>query len=153
MSDRIAVMRAGKILQVGSPRDIYERPAERFVANFIGESNFLDARLSGRSVALKAGGRFEATPPAGVADGAVSVLVRPEHGAVRMGAAGEDELAATIQTVVYSGEATTVHLRLATGELFKAKMANTPTEDGAAMVQGAEAALRIAPGAITVLRD
>ena len=40
MSDRIAVMSSGKILQVGSPRDIYDRPAERFVADFIGETNF-----------------------------------------------------------------------------------------------------------------
>src|SRR3954451_2316903 len=45
MSDRIAVMSAGKILQVGSPRDIYDRPAERFVADFIGETNFLAAEL------------------------------------------------------------------------------------------------------------
>ncbi|MDK3019677.1 ABC transporter ATP-binding protein [Pseudodonghicola flavimaris] len=153
MSDRIAVMNAGKILQVGSPRDIYERPAERFVANFIGESNFLDATLNGHTVTLKAGGRFQASPPAGVADGAVSVLVRPEHGQVRMGEAAEGELAATIDTVVYSGEATTVHLRLTTGELFKAKMPNTPSEDGRSIEQGAAAALSIAPGAVTVLKD
>ncbi|MGE4327818.1 MAG: ABC transporter ATP-binding protein [Pseudodonghicola sp.] len=154
MSDRIAVMSAGKILQVGTPREIYERPAERFVANFIGESNFLDAELSGGAVRLKAGGpAFAATPPQGVTDGEVSILVRPEHGLVRMGTAAEGELPATISNVVYSGEATTVHLRLATGELFKAKMANTPADDGAGMLQGAEAALSIAPGAVTVLRD
>ena len=41
MSDRIAVMSAGKILQIGSPCDIYDKPAERFVADFIGETNFL----------------------------------------------------------------------------------------------------------------
>lgn len=57
MSDRVAVMRDGKILQIGSPRDIYERPAERFVANFIGESNFLHARLADGVVTLAAGGR------------------------------------------------------------------------------------------------
>ena len=154
MSDRIAVMSAGKILQVGSPRDIYERPAERFVANFIGESNFLDAELSAGTVRLKAGGTlFAATPPAGVGDGAVSVLVRPEHGQVRMGVASGDELPATIDNVVYSGDATSVHLRLATGELFKAKTANSPTQDGSGLEKGAEAALSIAPGAITVLRD
>ena len=44
MSDRIAVMSAGKILQVGTPRDIYDQPAERFVADFIGETNFLAGR-------------------------------------------------------------------------------------------------------------
>jgi len=46
MSDRIAVMSAGKILQVGSPRDIYDHPENRFVANFIGDSNFLEGTLS-----------------------------------------------------------------------------------------------------------
>jgi len=45
MSDRIAVMSAGKVQQIGSPHDIYERPFNRFVADFIGDSNFFDARL------------------------------------------------------------------------------------------------------------
>ena len=47
MSDRIAVMSAGRILQIGSPREIYDHPAERFVAAFIGESNFLQAESGG----------------------------------------------------------------------------------------------------------
>ena len=42
MSDRIAVMDKGKVLQIGSPEEIYERPTTRFVADFIGETNFLD---------------------------------------------------------------------------------------------------------------
>ena len=45
MSDRIAVMSQGKVLQVGTPIQIYERPTHRFVANFIGETNFLDGRV------------------------------------------------------------------------------------------------------------
>ncbi|MFT5113011.1 MAG: spermidine/putrescine transport system ATP-binding protein [Parasphingorhabdus sp.] len=45
MSDRIAVMSAGKIQQIGSPHDIYERPVNRFVADFIGDSNFLEAEI------------------------------------------------------------------------------------------------------------
>ena len=47
MSDRIAVMSSGKILQVGTPWDIYDQPAERFVADFIGETNFLTAAVDG----------------------------------------------------------------------------------------------------------
>src|SRR5439155_3638905 len=46
MSDRIAVMSGGKVLQVGSPTEIYERPNCRFVADFIGESNFVEGRIS-----------------------------------------------------------------------------------------------------------
>lgn len=45
MADRIAVMSAGRILQIGAPREIYDRLAERFVADFIGESNFLTAQV------------------------------------------------------------------------------------------------------------
>ena len=56
MSDRMAVMSAGKILQVGSPRDIYDRPAERFVADFIGETNFLPADVIGVSAAARPSG-------------------------------------------------------------------------------------------------
>jgi len=152
MSDRVAVMNAGAILQVGTPREIYERPAERFVANFIGESNFLDADLSAGSVTLRAGGRFDVHAPDGVADGPVSVLVRPEHAAVRVGAPGASEISATVETVVYSGEATTMHLRLSTGEAMKARTANAP---GSADIpeKGTSVALGISPGAITVLRD
>jgi spermidine/putrescine transport system ATP-binding protein len=152
MSDRVAVMSAGKILQIGTPQEIYARPAERFVANFIGESNFLDATLAGGEVTLKAGGKFAVAPPAGVADGPVSVLVRPEHASVRTGAAGDGDLGATVRNVVYSGDATTFHLELPKGEPFKAKMANAP-ETGTLPAAGEAAALRIAPGAVTVLKD
>ena len=152
MSDRVAVMNAGKILQIGSPREIYARPAERFVANFIGESNFLDAELRGTEVTLKAGQTFKVIPPEGVADGAVSVLVRPEHARVRPGMADEGELPATVKNVVYSGDSTVLHLLLATGESFKAKMSNTPGAE-APPGEGEAAAIAVAPGAVTVLKD
>lgn len=59
-SDRIAVMSAGCILQIGTPREIYNRPADRFVASFIGETNFLTGALQGvtngkAEVTLKSG--------------------------------------------------------------------------------------------------
>lgn len=153
MSDRIAVMNAGKILQVGSPREIYAHPSERFVANFIGESNFLNAHLSGNRVTLEAGGgTYEAVAPEGVADGKVSVLVRPEHASARPGEAAGEELAATVETVVYSGDATSLHLRLKTGETLKTKMPNGP-EQSTAFGEGDAAAVTIAPGAVTVLKD
>ena len=59
MSDRIAVMNQGRIEQAGSPSDLYDRPATRFVAGFIGESNFLEgevAGLQGRDVAARVAG-------------------------------------------------------------------------------------------------
>ena len=61
MSDRIAVMSEGRILQIGAPREIYDHPAERFVASFIGETNFLDGRNPGGS---RASGRACGSPAA-----------------------------------------------------------------------------------------
>lgn len=150
MSDRVAVMNAGQILQVGEPRDIYEHPAERFVANFIGESNFLNAELSGDWVTLAAGGRYGVQKPDGVSDGKVSVLVRPEH--IRL-ADGADALQATVEHVVYSGEATVAHMVLRTGESLKARFSNVPDANGMLPEKGSSVGIGVAPGAITVLRD
>ncbi len=150
MSDRIAVMSAGKILQIGRPRNIYENPAERFVANFIGESNFLNATLSEDTVTLAAGGKYSVKRPEGVRDGKVSVLVRPEHVGLATGNSG---LPATVENVVYSGEATIAHLALSTGEEVKARFSNAPSGDEGLPGKGSPVSLELAPGAITVLRD
>ena len=55
MSDRIAVMNEGKVLQHGSPREIYHNPQNKFVANFIGESNFLSANIENDRAILSDG--------------------------------------------------------------------------------------------------
>lgn len=152
MSDRIAVMSGGRILQIGNPREIYERPSERFVANFIGESNFLNGQLSGGSVTLEAGGTFTVEPPQGVADGKVSVLIRPEHVTVAGTGAEGAALTATVENVVYSGEATVAHLKLKTGEAIKARASNLPGASGL-LETGAQVGVSVAPGAVTVLVD
>ncbi len=85
MADRIAVMSAGKALQVGPPDAVYERPSSRFVADFIGETNFIDGVLEAREGALGivrlADGRTLRAPlrdPDAAVAGAVAVAVRPE---------------------------------------------------------------------------
>jgi spermidine/putrescine transport system ATP-binding protein len=60
MSDRIGVMSAGKIQQVGAPREIYTQPVNRFVASFIGESNFLPGHVVPGGVRLECGATVEA---------------------------------------------------------------------------------------------
>jgi spermidine/putrescine transport system ATP-binding protein len=83
MSDRIAVMDRGSVLQVADPRTIYERPTSRFVADFIGISNFLSGRV--REAGVEAvveldGGVVRAERPPGVSAGqAVTLAVRPER--------------------------------------------------------------------------
>jgi iron(III) transport system ATP-binding protein len=74
VSDRIVVMQAGKIAQIGTPRDLYERPASAFVADFIGDANMISGQV--------AGGRFRAADldlPLSGPDGAAQVSLRPER--------------------------------------------------------------------------
>jgi spermidine/putrescine transport system ATP-binding protein len=110
MSDRIAVMSQGEILQIGGPREIYEQPTRRFVAHFIGETNFFDGALA---TAL------------GCADGA-TLAVRPER--IQLSAPpGPGGLAGTVETVVYVGTDTTYHVRLSQGgALITARLQNRP---------------------------
>jgi len=81
MSDRIGVMRAGRLVQVGTPEDIYSHPADRFVSEFVGEVNVIGAMKSGTGdwVAEEGGARLKLIVPPGLASAAkVAVVVRPE---------------------------------------------------------------------------
>ena len=85
-------MSTGTVRQVGSPWDIYDRPAERFVADFIDETNFLEAEVlsvSGNKarVRLSSGAEINATYPEDITPkGKVTIVIRPEH--ARLGAPG-----------------------------------------------------------------
>jgi len=103
MADRIAVMSEGQVLQVGAPDDIYERPTSRFVADFIGETNFLDGRLKavdGRLAAVETAGGAVVwgelrDEDLGVGD-AAALAVRPEK--LSVDAAGDGPPAAENET-------------------------------------------------------
>jgi spermidine/putrescine transport system ATP-binding protein len=121
MSDRIAVMKSGKILQIGTPRDIYDHPTHRFVADFIGDINILEGtveRTDGdlATVRLRDGSMVSAhLGTASARSGDVSVAMRPEN--VRLASAGETPtLTGVLENIVYFGAATNLHLRLGTGE-------------------------------------
>lgn len=96
MSDRIAVMRGGRIEQLGSPEELYERPHSDFVANFLGVSNLLEAEVTGRegatlTVRLPSGALLRA-PANGVGDAvSVRIGVRPEKLHVQPLADGSSE--------------------------------------------------------------
>jgi spermidine/putrescine transport system ATP-binding protein len=149
MSDRVAVMRAGKLLQVGSPRDIYNRPVSRFVADFIGETNFLVGQAVNGAVRL-ASGDIVAAPVEGMA-GEVTLAVRPEQ--VRLVAAGEaGAMPATVRETVYFGTDTHCHLVLADGTEIVARLQSPPSGD-AGLVSGAHVGVRLTEGALQVLGD
>lgn len=84
MADRIAVMSQGKVLQIGRPEEVYETPADRFVADFIGETNFMQGTLVGRKntfgiVRIDEETSIEATLAEDLLDGTpVTVAIRPE---------------------------------------------------------------------------
>jgi len=111
MSDRLAVLNAGQVQQVGTPSELYDHPANRFVASFIGETNFLHARADANGLHLGPAGHC-AQATAGW-QGELSLSVRPER--VRLlGAQAAAQvppnvllLSATVQNVVYMGHDTT----------------------------------------------
>ncbi|MGO4666821.1 ABC transporter ATP-binding protein [Bosea sp. 2RAB26] len=84
MCDRIAVMKRGRIEQIGTPEDIYERPATRFVADFVGRANVLPALRNEAGAISVWGVTLPATAPAG---GEIDVFVRPQR--IRLAATGE----------------------------------------------------------------
>ena len=155
MSDRIGVMSAGKIQQIGAPRDIYTRPVNRFVASFIGETNFLPGTLVAGGVRLDCGETVEAAATADAAVGKVTLTVRPEQ--VRLMRAGEPgALPATVTTWVYFGTDTHCHLALADGTEVVARLQSPATGD-AGLERGASrrpalcAGCRASAGGLTAM--
>ena len=148
MSDRIGVMSAGKIQQIGAPREIYTRPVNRFVASFIGETNFLPATVAHGNVTLKSGDRISAGGTHRHS-GDFTVTVRPEH--VRIVAAGaEGAIPATIRDQVYFGTDTHYHLQLKDGtEVVARQQTQSATETG--LANGSPVGLHFDEGAARVL--
>ncbi len=125
LSDRIAVMNAGRLEQLGTPREVYERPATRFVADFIGASTVLDARaLDARTVEIPGGLRVDVRLPRPMTPGErVRLLIRPERVEVGEGAG---MLAARVIGVVYLGDHTEVRVELTGGVRLLATVRAAP---------------------------
>jgi ABC-type Fe3+/spermidine/putrescine transport system ATPase subunit len=102
MSDRIAVMNQGRVEQVGTPEEIYERPTSRFTAEFVGSGNFFEGTGDGRTVRTKDGLSIEAA-----ASGEVTLLVRPE----KMRINGGGGLPALVEEVLYQGASMSIILK------------------------------------------
>jgi spermidine/putrescine transport system ATP-binding protein len=155
MSDRIGVMSGGRLLQVGPPREIYDHPAERFVADFIGDTNILQAEVmaigpAGAEIRLPSGSHHAASLPPGMTPAPgerVSIVIRPEHAALD----DDGPLRGRLERTVFFGTDTHFHLRLDSGEPFTLRRQNGALglPDPAT---GEAVALRIADGAIQILR-
>ena len=108
MSDRIGVMHEGKLLQIGTPEDIYERPSTRFVADFIGRSNFLEATVASENeVVLSNGDRLQLESDHAIGE-SVAITVRPERLTIHKkgeSSSNQHQIDGAIDSVVYLGNA------------------------------------------------
>jgi spermidine/putrescine ABC transporter ATP-binding subunit len=157
MSDRIAVMRAGLVEQVGTPREVYEQPRTRFVTDFIGESNILPVRVTevdGEFARLSLDGFSIAAPRADhVSPGQqLSLVVRPEH--IAMGADAErhelNHLKGRVMKELYHGSLIRYQLQIGEHALV-AESQNTLEQE--VFPLGAEISVAWHPSSCSVLLD
>jgi len=152
MSDRIAVMSAGHVQQIGSARDIYEAPVNRFVAEFIGETNLLEVDVAsvaaGIARVVLPGGHQLTCPAASDAGGRHHLSIRPER--VSLVASGGD-LDVTVERVVYLGTDLQILARLDGGADMHVRIQNSARI--AVPSVGDRIGLRIEEGAARLLAD
>jgi putrescine transport system ATP-binding protein len=135
LADRIGVMNHGTLVQVGTPAEIYERPNSRWVAEFIGEVNLIEGKVSGDGRALEtANGALRlAGPalPAGATPGKTAWLaLRPEK--IRIGLErpnGDHAISGAVVDVAYRGDVSVYKVRLGDGAVMKVMVANTAQPD------------------------
>jgi spermidine/putrescine transport system ATP-binding protein len=145
MSDRLVVMNAGRIEQLGSPRELYERPGTRFVANFIGTSNIVSGRLERRGDGWVLAGlgpeervlvQADAVPPGQEAE----IAVRPEKIVLRAETdpppAGSCALRAKVTEVVYLGTSTQYRTVTDAGRPMAVYRQNAASTPGAEVLVG-----------------
>jgi spermidine/putrescine transport system ATP-binding protein len=161
MSDRLAVMHAGRIVQLGTPRAIYEEPADTYVADFLGVSNLMEVdvveRGPGSQCRVKLGEMALVVDRAEVdALGPAHALIRPERVRIEPysqdgqdGQAGRNRVPAMVERLVFLGASTQVMLRLAPGALLQAVVPNDGTE--ATLSQGTPVHVFLAPDVLRVL--
>ncbi|WP_240453836.1 ABC transporter ATP-binding protein [Chachezhania antarctica] len=152
MSDRIAVMSNGHVQQIGTPREIYEAPVNRFVADFIGETNLLEVDvqtvLGGRATVALPGGTVIDVPAAdGAATGPGHLSVRPER---ITPTDGPGSVTATVDSHVYLGTDIQLHAKLDDGTPLVVRMQSSGADIPA---QGTRLALDVEAGAARLLAD
>jgi spermidine/putrescine transport system ATP-binding protein len=157
MSDRLAVMNAGKIVQIGTPREVYEEPADTYVADFLGAANLMEISVesAGPPGALRLGD-WALTSERCEADGTGSTpfqahaVIRPERVRIEVhGSAGENRVPAMVERVVFLGSATQVMLRLAPGVPLQALVQNDGEHPD--LAQGTPVHVYLPPDALRVL--
>jgi putative spermidine/putrescine transport system ATP-binding protein len=147
LGDRIVVMRKGAIAQVGTPRDIYFAPASRFVAEFVGAANIVEADYADGSLRLPGGTIPIATTPAtldGEANGRVVAMIRPES--IKLVPTTGSALCGLVESVNFVGDKQKATVTGAAGKSLAVDVSNT-----VAIKVGDRVGLAIDPGEIRLL--
>jgi mannopine transport system ATP-binding protein len=124
MSDRVAVMNGGSLAQLGRPRELYDRPADAFVADFIGEMNLLPGQVdsgAGETCSVRCASGLALATGTGLVPGArVRLAVRPEHVELARDAAGDAPgLRGEVTQSVFNGANTAVQVELRGGDTLR----------------------------------
>jgi spermidine/putrescine transport system ATP-binding protein len=157
MSDRLAVMNSGRIVQIGEPRQVYEEPADTYVADFLGVSNLMEVDVVGRGpggqCAIRVGESPLEVERADVDSlGTAHAVIRPERVRIEEhAAAGPNRIPAMVERLVFLGAATQVMLRLAPGAQLQALVQNDG-DHPQHLSQGTPVQVYLAPDALRVLR-
>ena len=159
MADGIAVLRNGQVVQTGTPRELYERPQARFVADFLGETNFITAevdRRDGDTVILSSplGTLHSTVFPADLPlKGNVTCSIRPEvmtlHANATAPGDGVNTFTAEQKHTIYLGEMAQYHLMVNDDLMLKAFQLNPHLRD----VESSSLTVSIAPHDVVVLKD
>lgn len=133
MADRIAIMDRGKVMQVATPPEVYEAPASRFVADFVGNVNILEGTVSQRSgdtatITAPGGAQISVgNAGAATAGSAVAFAIRPEK--IRVSSRRPEGVANAMEgeiwDLAYLGDMTVYHVRLADGQVITASALNS----------------------------
>ncbi len=154
MSDRLGVMKAGRIMQIGTPREVYEEPADTYVADFLGVSNLMEVevveRRPGTGCQIRLG---EAALVAGRGEvdglGPAHAVIRPERVRIEpYGSAGPNRVPAMVERLVFHGAATQVMLRFGPGVPLQALVQN---DGDISLAQGTPVHVFLPPDALRVL--
>jgi iron(III) transport system ATP-binding protein len=147
MADRMAILDRGRVVQVGTPRDLYRRPGTRFVAEFLGETNFLEgeAVASENGVVVVRTGAGDLRSAGWRGSGRVLLSVRPEAFVLR---GGENQLEGDLVETTYLGEVAQYRIRLRDGTEVRAADLNP---GGGGRMPGERVALSVRPEEVVAL--
>jgi iron(III) transport system ATP-binding protein len=152
ISDRIVVMNNARIAQEGSPRELYEAPADRFVANFMGEASILPAEIAaidGETASVRLGPLSLALPRRGLGIGPAGLAIRPHAVRLSGNAADGASLRGTIQRAVYAGDHMEYDIAL---DGFSDTLFAIDAQVGAPLAKGAAVGVGLATSGLALLK-